>query len=216
MPAYVLHVAIALLACAAPALSGYGQVDDWTPSPDELAQLRDGAVLVNAEVASDRSAGSVRAAIEIHASAQRIFETLTDCAEALRFVPHLRDCTVLQTAPDGSWQVVEQRIDYGWFMPEADYVFRAQYERFDHICFTHVRGDFRENRGSWVFRPTPDGAATVVIYRAHVEPRFFVPRWLLRATLRRDLPELMKGLRTVAESAENQAAPEPSAGQRSH
>jgi ribosome-associated toxin RatA of RatAB toxin-antitoxin module len=128
-----------------------------------------------------------------------VYRTLTDCAEALQFVPHLRKCVVLETAPDESWQVVEQQIDYGWFMPHAYYVFRADYERFERIRFTNVRGDFRENRGEWVFRPTADRKGTIVTYRVHVVPRFIVPRWLMRSTLKRDLPALLKGLRTRAE-----------------
>jgi uncharacterized protein YndB with AHSA1/START domain len=206
-------VAIVLLAQSVLPSTVYGQNADWTLTEAELTRLGNGAVLVDAEVASDRSTGNVRAAVQVRAPPERVFRTLTDCAEALRFVPHLRHCAVLETAPDASWQVVEQQIDYGWFMPHAYYVFRAEYERFERIRFTHVRGDFRENRGAWSFRPTPDGKATIVTYQVHVIPRFFVPRWLMRSTLRRDLPELMNGLRTRAEMEPSLPSSEPSAGQ---
>jgi hypothetical protein len=109
--------------------------------------------------------------------------------------------------------VVEQQIDYGWFMPHAYYVFRADYEGFSRIRFSNVRGDFRENRGVWEFRPLEAGKATLVTYRLHLVPRFFVPRWMMRATLKRDLPALMRGLRTRAEAAPAGLAG-PSAGQR--
>ena len=211
MPTNV-RVAVVLLALSVLSSSLYGQTGDWTPTEAELARLGDGAVLVDAELASDRPTGNVRAAVQIRASAERIFRTLTSCTEALRFVPHLRRCAVLETAPDGSWQIVEQEIDYGWFMPRAYYVFRTDYTGFERIEFSNVRGDFRENRGEWVFRPTPDGQATVVTYRVHVVPRFMVPRWLMRSTLRRDLPELMRGLRARAE-APLAAGSGPSAGQ---
>jgi hypothetical protein len=39
-----------------------------------------------------------------------------------------------------------------------------------------------------------------VTYRAHVVPRFFVPRWLALASLKRDLPELLQGLRARCET----------------
>jgi uncharacterized protein YndB with AHSA1/START domain len=207
-------VAIVLLALSVLPSSLYGRNDDWTLTEAELARLGDGTVLVDADLASDRPTGNVRAAVQIRASAEQVFRTLTDCAEALRFVPHLRRCAVLDTAPDGSWQVVEQEIDYGWFMPRAYYVFRADYEGFERISFSNVRGDFRENRGDWTFRPTADGKATVVTYRLHIVPRFIVPRWLMRSTLKRDLPELMRGLRTRAE-AHPTTLSGPSAGQPS-
>jgi hypothetical protein len=98
-------------------------------------------------------------------------------------------------------------------MPRATYVFRAEYERFTRIRFSNVRGDFRENRGMWEFRPAADGKATIVTYQVRLVPRFFVPRWVMRMTLKRDLPELMKGLRGEAEAAPGGAAG-PLAGQR--
>ena len=211
MPTHV-RVAIVLLAQALFSSSLYGQNDDWTLTPAELARLGDGAVLVDGELGTDRPSGDVRAAVQVHASPERVFRTLTDCDEALRFVPHLEHCAVLDAAADNSWQVVEQQIDYGWYMPRAYYVFRADYERFARIRFSNVRGDFRENRGTWEFRPTPDGKATVVTYRVRLVPRFYVPRWVMRMTLKRDVPELMKGLRARAEVAPGGAAG-PSAGQ---
>jgi uncharacterized protein YndB with AHSA1/START domain len=207
-----VRVAIVLLAHALFPSSLYGQSADWTLTPAELARLRDGAVLVDAELSQDRPTGNVRAAVQIRASPERVFRTLTDCAEALRFVPHLRHCAELERAADDSWRVVEQQIDYGWFMPRAYYVFRVDYERYARIRFSNVRGDFRENRGEWVFRPTADRQGTLLTYSVYIVPRFMVPRWLMRSTLRRDLPQLMTGLRTRAESAPA-VAPKPSAGQ---
>jgi uncharacterized protein YndB with AHSA1/START domain len=199
MPTHV-RVAIVLLAQALFPSSLYGQNADWTLTPAELARLGDGVVLVDGDVTAERPTGDVRAAVHITASPERVFRTLTDCTEALRFVPHLRHCAVLDAAPDNSWQVVEQQIDYGWFMPKAYYVFRAEYERFARIRFSNVRGDFRENHGTWEFRPTADGKATIVTYRVRVVPRFYVPRWMMRMTLKRDLPALMTGLRAQSEA----------------
>jgi uncharacterized protein YndB with AHSA1/START domain len=211
MPTHV-RVAIVLLAQALFSSSLYGQNVDWTLTPAELARLGDGAVLVDGEVSAERETGDIRAAVQIHASPERVFRTLIDCDQALRFVPHLRHCAVLDAAPDNSWQVVEQQIDYGWYMPRAYYVFRADYERFARIRFSNVRGDFRENRGAWEFRPTADGKNTIVTYRVRLVPRFYVPHWVMRMTLKRDLPELMKGLRGEAERPPGLAAG-PSAGQ---
>lgn len=209
MPTHVF-VAIVLLAQVLLPSSLYGQDADWTLTQPERTRLGEGGVLVDSDVGGERSTGNVRAAVQIRASPERVFRTLTDCAEALRFIPHLRHCAVLESAPDNSWQVVEQQIDYGWFMPHAYYVFRADYERFARIRFSNVRGDFRENRGEWEFQPTPDGKATIVTYRVQVIPRFYVPRWLMRTTVKRDLPDLMRGLRAHAEAG----SPGPTAGQQ--
>src|SRR5262245_20593904 len=77
MPTHV-RVAIVLLAQALFPPSLYGQNADWTLTPAELARLRDGAVLVDGEVGADHPTGDVRAAVQIRASAERVFRTLTD------------------------------------------------------------------------------------------------------------------------------------------
>ena len=196
------RVAVLLLAAAlalgriAPCLSA-----DWTLSDAQIARLATGAIIADGDVAADQPVADIRAAIEVNAPPEQVFRTLIDCAQALRFVPHLKRCAVLDTAPDGSWQNVEQQVDYGWLAPRAHYVFHADYERFQRIRFHTLRGDFHENRGVWQFRPAKGGQATLVTYEAYVAPAFYVPRWMMRNMLRRDLPDLMKGLRTRAETA---------------
>jgi len=195
-----------LLAASALFTPSYGQSVDWTLTDAQLARLHHGAVLVDAAVVEGRPPGEIRAAVQVHAPAERVFRTLTNCAEALRFVPHLEHCAVLESAPDGSWQIVEQRVDPGWFAPSLDYVFRAEYEPFRRIRFSNVRGDLSENRGVWEFRPIGNGDATIVTYRVYAVPRVLLPRWMLRRLLRRDLPALLKGLRACSESANAPAA----------
>ena len=173
---------------------------DWSLSAGDLARLDAREVLLPAPATRDHADGSFRAAIEIEAPAEKVFRTMTDCAQALKFVPHLIHCTVLETAPDGSWQTIEHEVNYGWYLPRASYVFRAAYEPFERVSFTSVRGDFRENDGVWELSPRRDGAATLVTYRAQVAPRFFVPRWMVLASMKHDLPALMQGLRVRCEA----------------
>jgi hypothetical protein len=124
---------------------------------------------------------------------------MTDCAQALEFVPHLELCRVLESARDGSWQLVEHAVDFSWYLPRIDYVFRAEYEPFHRIRFAHVRGDLRENRGVWELQPAGDGSATILTYRVHIVPRNFVPSWVVRSSLRRDLPLMLRALRARCE-----------------
>ena len=179
---------------------------DWTLSAPQLAQVTSGAIVAEGDVAPDRPAADIRAAIKIAAPPEQVFRTLTDCPRALRFVPHLKRCVVLETAPDGSWQNVEQQVDYSWLVPRAHYVFHAEYEKFTRIRFSNLRGDFRENRGVWAFAPLDDGRSTLVTYEARIAPAFYVPRWVMRNMLKRDLPDLMRGLRTFSEAARSTTA----------
>jgi ribosome-associated toxin RatA of RatAB toxin-antitoxin module len=190
-----------LMVCAWLACSG-AHAQDWVLSTEELLQLDEGKVLVPPSADRNHGDGSFRAAIEIEAPAERVFRTMTDCAQALMFVPHLERCRVLETAPDGTWQIILHEVSYDWFLPRASYVFRAEYEPFARVRFSSVRGDFRKNDGVWELIPRRDGAATIVTYRAQVVPRFYVPRWVMVAGLKRDLPALLQGLRARCESPE--------------
>jgi ribosome-associated toxin RatA of RatAB toxin-antitoxin module len=183
-----------------------GRSADWALSEPQLQRVESGAIIAEGDVAPDKPIVDVRAAIKIAAPPEKVFRTLTDCARALHFVPHLKRCTVLESAPDGHWQNVEQTVDYGLLIPRKSYVFHAEYETFTRIRFSNLRGDFRENRGVWTFRPLDDGRATVVTYEARVAPAFYAPRWMMRNMLKRDLPDLMRGLKTHAEAVRSAAA----------
>jgi uncharacterized protein YndB with AHSA1/START domain len=201
--AVVQLLRVFVLACC---ISTVCRSADWALSDAQLVRAETGAIIAEGDVATDRAAADIRAAVKIAASPERVFRTLTDCAQALRFVPHLKRCKVVETAPDGRWQNVEQLVDYGWLAPRATYVFHADYEKFSRIRFSNVRGDFHENRGVWTFSPLEDGRSTLVTYEARVAPAFYVPRWMMRNMLKRDLPDLMRGLRAHAEGPPPTAA----------
>jgi uncharacterized protein YndB with AHSA1/START domain len=187
------------VACAWLAASG-AIAQEWTLTDADLAALDKREVLLPPAANPGPSDGSFRAAIEIEAPAEHVFRTMTDCAQALQFVPHLIRCTVLATAPDGSWQTILHEVDYSWYLPRAAYEFRAEYQPFVRVRFSGVRGAFTENDGVWELLPRRDGAATIVTYRAQVVPRFYVPGWIALARLKRDLPALLQGLRARCEA----------------
>lgn len=185
------------LACALLASRAAG-AEGWTLSAAELPRLAQGEILTFTDVEGEH--GRFRAAVQIAAPVERVFRTMTDCGEALEYVPHLQRCAVLESGPAGTWQVIEHEVDYGWLLPRAHYVFRAEYEPHAAVRFSNVRGDFRENDGVWELRSAAGGAGTLVTYEARVVPRRLVPRWLVRSTLRRELPALLEALRARCEA----------------
>ncbi|MEO7773866.1 MAG: SRPBCC family protein [Steroidobacteraceae bacterium] len=179
---------------------------DWPLSPVQRVSLSRGEILVDADVNFERNRGDVRAAVRIAAPASTIFAVMTDCAAALKFVPHLQRCVVLETGPDRSWELVEHVVDLSWYIPRTRYVFRADYDPGHSVSFHQVRGDLRANEGLWEFVPEDAGTATIVTYRVHIVPRYYVPRWLVRSSLKRELPALLESLRRYCESGAGVAA----------
>jgi hypothetical protein len=146
--------------------------------------------------------GSASASVRIHARREVIWSLITSCAEALHLVPGLVACDVLETAPDRSWQRIRHVMDYSWYVPKLTYVIRAFYDQPSRVSIERISGDLRVLRGSWVLQG--DGDYTIAHYAVNLAPGFWVPHWIVRAALRRDLPKMLRALRTRAEFVQKQ------------
>lgn len=173
----------------------------WLSDPVVARPLAAGEVVVQTAAAADPAHphGVVRAALWIRAPAETVWRIMTDCQQALLFVPQLRGCRRIDGDPGGHWEDFEHEVRYSWFLPTVRYVVHAQYERPRRIDFRRISGDLREEQGSWRLMPTPDGSATLVEYEVYVDPGFWIPQALVVRSLRRDLPAALTGLRDRAE-----------------
>lgn len=162
----------------------------------ERARVLGGEVLVDTNVAGPANGGSqgARAAIRIAASPERVFAVMTSCEEALRFVSRLVSCRVVETAADGSYQLIEHVVNLRWYLPRIRFVFRADYSPPREVRISHVSGGLREHEGRWTLEPLDGNTATLVVYQVRVVPRYPVPQWLILATLKSDLPETLRAL----------------------
>jgi uncharacterized protein YndB with AHSA1/START domain len=176
----------------------------WVADPAIQHRLEAGeAVVLTTSSATDPAhpRGFIRAAVRIKASPETIWKIMTDCEQAPTYVPGLRRCRRIDSAPDGSWQDIEHEVRYAWFLPTVRYVFRAEYDRPHRIAFHRISGDLKEDQGSWLLTPTPDGSATIVEYEVYIDPGIWIPAPLVNRSLRKDLPAALTGLRDRAESA---------------
>jgi len=179
----------------------------WVTDPAIQQRLTAGEVVVAASAIDPaQPRGRVRAAVRIPAAPEEIWRVVTDCHEALSFVPGLRRCRRLDGAADGSWQDVEHEMRYSWLLPTVRYVFRADYDRPHRIDFHRISGNLKQEEGTWLFTPTADGAATVVEYEVYVDPGFWIPQALVARSLRRDIPAVLTGLRDCVERDAGQRA----------
>jgi hypothetical protein len=184
-------IALAFLlfaACAAPA----ADIDQDSP--------QHGDIEVAVKLDAGEQSGTASATVKIHARREVVWSLITSCAEALHLVPGLVTCDVLETAPDQSWQRIRHVIDYSWYVPKLTYEIRAAYDRPTRVSIERVSGDLRVLTGSWVLQA--DGGDTIAHYAVGLAPGFWVPRWLVRAALRRDLPKMLRALRTRAEAVQ--------------
>jgi uncharacterized protein YndB with AHSA1/START domain len=194
------------LALALPASLALAQAS-WTADSSVQQRLAAGEVVVttpNSVEPGHVARDEVWAAVLIKAQPEAVWRVMTDCAQALQFVPGLKKCRQVDAAADGSWADIEQEMRYSWLLPVVHYVFRAQYDRPHRIDFHRISGDLKEHSGSWRLQAEPDRGATLVEYQVYVEPGFWIPQFLVTRSMRKDLPTALAGLR---EHAERAAAP---------
>ncbi len=157
-----------------------------------------GDIDVNVALDPDEQTGRASATVRIHAPREVVWPLIVQCAEALKMVPGLSACEVLETGPNGSWQRLRQVLDYSWFVRGLTYDIRATYDRPSRVTIERISGDLKSLRVQWTLQS--DGDYTVAHYTVELAPGFWVPRWLVRSALKHDLPKMLRALRTRAES----------------
>jgi hypothetical protein len=178
-----------LLTALLAALAAHAANPDSAPGSD---------ISISVALDSTEQSGTASATVRIHAPREVVWSLITSCPESLKLVPGLEACDVLQTAPDGSWQRIRHVLNYSWYVPKLTYVIRATYNPPSKVSIERVSGDLRILRGSWELQR--DGDYTIAHYSVDLAPGFWVPHWLVRSALRRDLPKMLRALRSRAES----------------
>lgn len=171
---------------------------DFELTSAEALRVAQGEAVIRASLDAVQRRGTVRAALLINAPPDVVFQAMNSCAEALKYVPHLRACRVLPPSGDATVRFIEHEIDFGWYAPRTVYVFRADLVVDRSIAFRQVSGDFKANQGIWEFEPA--GTRTLLRYRVQIDPPGYVPNWLARSTFKRELPRLLADLRKHCES----------------
>lgn len=161
-------------------------------------QLDNGDVLVAVQSAQGASKGTVEATILIDAPAERIWQVMLNCQDIPAFVPGVTGCQVLDSGEN--WEIIRHHVKWIWLFPELSYVFRARYLPHRQIDFNRIAGDLRDMRGQWRLIPMRSRNQTLVRYRVYLDPGFLVPQWLVRHSLKSDLPDVLTALRARVSS----------------
>jgi hypothetical protein len=157
-----------------------------------------GDIEVTVVLDAAEQSGTAHATVRIHARREMVWSLITSCPESMALVPGLEVCQVLETAPDRAWQRIRHVMNYSWYVPKVSYEIRATYDQPSRVSIERVSGDLRDLRGSWELQS--DGEYTIAHYSVELVPGFWVPQWLVRSALRRDLPKMLRALRSRAEA----------------
>ncbi|MBS0365551.1 MAG: SRPBCC family protein [Proteobacteria bacterium] len=199
---------LVLLACGVLSPQARSAAADWTAEPAVAQRLLAQEVVVETISAVDpeHPRGWIRAAVRINASPQAIWSVLTDCAQAVTYVPYLKLCRRVAEDPGGRWADIEHEVRFSRLLPGIDYVIHARYDPPRRIDFRRIRGDLNDEEGTWLLVAAPGATVTTVEYQVYIDPGFWVPHFLVNRSLRKDLPAALAGLRERAERNQTPAA----------
>lgn len=172
-----------------------GALDPIRPDEETMARLRQGEVLVE-NILMDESGGAARVQALFEASPEAIWGVVGSCESNFRFVDGLKECQVL--AADERYARTRQVVKKNWFTPRLEYVFEAVREPYSRMVFRLLEGDLRRMEGSWRFEPLEGGGYTLVTHEIQVQPKLPSPRWLVRRTMKNDMPDMLACLRALA------------------
>lgn len=157
-------------------------------------------VLVRAERGDRPLTVEVKVAAEVDAPPAAIFAVLRACEVAPEYVPNVQSCTKLEELDGGRADLFVQEIKPIFFLPTFEHVFRLDYTPYTRIDVRRVSGPIARMEGSWWLVPQ-DSGRILLVYELALDPGMPIPRFLVRATLRRDLPKVVSAVRERAEAA---------------
>jgi hypothetical protein len=158
-------------------------------------------VVVNADRGDRPLTVLVKLAAEIDAPPAAIWNVLKACEIAPEYVPNVVSCKKLEELDDGHADLFVQTIKPIFFMPTFEHVFRLDYTPYTRIDVHRVSGPIAEMEGSWWLLPQDNGRI-LLVYELALDPGMPIPRFLVRGTLKRDLPKVIKAVRDRAEALE--------------
>lgn len=143
----------------------------------------------------------VKVATLVDAPPQAIWDVLKACQIAPEYVPNVVSCRSLETLDGGRAELFLQVVKPAFFMPTFEHVFRLDYDPYRTIGVHRVSGPIERMDGSWWLLPQESGEI-LLVYELALDPGLPVPRFFVRATLKRDLPRLIQAVRERAEAAQ--------------
>jgi hypothetical protein len=142
----------------------------------------------------------VKIAAEVDAPPGAIWDVLKACEIAPEYVPNVVSCRRLETLDGGRADLFVQTIKPIFFLPSFEHVFRLDYTPYTRIEVRRVSGPIAHMEGSWWLLPEDNGRI-LLVYELALDPGMPIPRFLVRATLKRDLPKVVAAVRERAEAA---------------
>jgi hypothetical protein len=163
------------------------------PDSESLSRLIEGEILLQ-NTRTDEKGGAARVDIVVHAPVETIWGVLISCKNNFIFIDGLQTCEVLEET--GLHALTHQVVNKGWPIPTQDFVFETERKPYTHMAFWLKEGNLKAMEGSWEFTPMLEGV--LVTYEIRVVPGTPAPRWMVRRSMQKGMPDMLACIRALA------------------
>lgn len=135
---------------------------------------------------------SLNAEINIPASPEKVWKTLADYDHLPDFLPKMKTSRLISRKDHEA--VVEQSSETRFlFFRKTMFVTLNILEKpMEEIAFSNLDGNMELFSGKWLLKGSEDGKSTRLRYQLEFKPSFFAPRWIVRHTIEREVPEQLQ------------------------
>jgi polyketide cyclase/dehydrase/lipid transport protein len=191
---------VAILATFGALLLGPARAAEREPDLDwvDRALLDRGEVQVHPDQI-EHGVVHMRFAVKVSAPVPTLWDVLKDCPRSAEYTPNIVSCRSLEILDDGRAELFTQTIKIAFFVPAFEHVFRLSYDPYTHIGVHRVSGPIDVLDGNWWLVPQADGTV-LLINELAIDIGLPVPRFLVRATMRREVPKMLVGIRDRAQA----------------
>jgi ribosome-associated toxin RatA of RatAB toxin-antitoxin module len=141
---------------------------------------------------STRDAMVIHASIDIEAPPSIVWNVVTDCNRAPKYVPNMESCRIVQREPRGGQ--IRESVHNVMLLPRIRSLSRVEFDKDRRMSFKSAGGDMRIAEGEWRLEPIEKGKATRLRYDAVLALNMSVPNFMVENIANRDVPTLMKNI----------------------
>jgi hypothetical protein len=171
------------------------EADSSGLTDDEIVRLKRGDILLNT-IHSDKSGGAVRVTALFFSSAQAVWDVIGYCRNEFIYLRGLKFCEMLKG--DQFQMTKHHRLRSNWYTPTLDFTFDANRDSGGYGEAHLVGGDLDVLEGQWKLVPFEGENSIVVTHEIRIQPKIPVPKWVIRRSLKNDLPGMLACIRGLA------------------
>jgi hypothetical protein len=165
-------------------------------------QLAEGEIVLFYPKAFPPTGGFLAGAIHIDATRDEAWDIVSKPNRMPEYLG-IKSCEILEE--EKGVQRIKTVTEFEWLPIEWNYEYQATHEEPETVRFEYIKGNLRHFEGHWRLWKGEDlglKGGSVVFYELYLDPGKLVPKMIVRSNLKKDVPNVLKCLKTFLESGD--------------